>query len=258
MGKIAELAFKKTTTEIIVKGDSTSTSDQAKQKADKLVAKIRSGSPFPLIAQQFSHSASAASGGDIGWVSVEQLGHELKDTVKGMSRGEVSEPVEVKGSYHIVGLRDRQGVGSLGDPIEYVSFQQVEFHFPMFGGEAAVEQTHLNASQIRSEGRSCSLMKKITKDRPRISSEMIHRRNIDQLHPELQKLFKKLKPGDRTELMNTGKGFIMFMLCNRDVVKPHEPGEDEIRMSLMDRKLSLIADRELRNLRRSAFVDIRS
>lgn len=244
--------------EIVLTYDSPEQAEQTRQKASRLITKMQAGTPFPLLAQQFSNSGSAATGGDIGWVCVDQLEGPLKEKISLMKQGEVSEPIDVGGSYRIIGVRDRHGVGSLGDPIEYVSFQHIEFMFPMFGGQPAMEQTFINATQVRNEGRSCSLMKKMTTDRPRIKNQIVERRRIDELHPELAKVLKRLKPGERSELMNTGQGFVMFMLCNREVVQPHEPTEDDVRNSLSEKKISLIADRELRNLRRAAFVDKRS
>jgi len=241
--------------EIVLSYDNPEQAQEAEKKAKEASAKLRSGAAFPLIAQQYSHSASAARGGDIGWVSMDELDPAVKKVVETINRGEVSNPIPVKGGYRIVGVRDRHGVGSLGESVEYVSFQQIEFKFPMFGGEEGVEEMQLTASTIREKARTCSMMKKMTDGRPRIKNQFVEHVQTEQMHPELAKVLKKLKPGERSQLMQTGDGLIMFMMCDKDVVKPHEPDEKEIRNILREKKINTINDKELRSLRRTAFID---
>lgn len=243
--------------EIVVKYDSPEKADEARKKADEITAKIKSGAPFPIIAQQYSHSASAARGGDIGWVNIQDMEPEVRKVVESSRRGEITMPIAVSGGYRILGVRDRHGVGSLGDNIEYVTFQQVEFKFPMFGGQQAAQETYISAKGIREQARSCSMLGKLTKDRPRIKSQTAERIPMDNLHPELAKMLRQLKPGDRSDVMNTGDGLIMFMVCDKEVVKPHEPDEKEIRAKIRDRKLMTFYERELRSLRRAAMIEVR-
>lgn len=243
--------------EIVFNYDSPEKADEARKKAEEVSAKIRSGSPFPLLAQQYSHSASAARGGDIGWVSYDTMEPELKKAVENTRRGDVTGPIAVKGGYRILGVRDRHGVGSLGESVEYVSFQQIEFQYPMFQGQEGAEETHIKANTIREKASTCSMMTKMTQGRPRIKSRSIDRVQLENLHPELIKVLKKLKPGDRSELMNSGQGLIMFMMCGKDMVKPHEPDEKEIKLMLRDKKINVVYEKELRALRRTAHIDLK-
>lgn len=231
---------------------------EAKRKADDVSSKLRSGALFPAMAQQYSDSASAARGGDIGWVSLDDMTPEVKRVVESTRRGEVSAPIPVAGGYRILGVRDRHGVGSLGESVEYVSFQQIEFKYPMFGGEEGAQETHIKANTVRQNARSCSMMKKMTDGRPRVKMQSIERVQTAAMNPELAKLLNKMKPGDRSELMNTGDGLIMFMMCDKNVVKPHEPDEKEIKNILREKKLNALYEKELRALRRTAFIDMKS
>ncbi len=243
--------------EIVFKYDNPEQAEQAKRKAEEASGKIRAGAPFPVIAQQYSHSASAARGGDIGWVSLDEMDPATRKVVESAHRGEVTMPIAVSGGYRILGVRDRHGVGSLGESVQYVSFQQVEFTFPMFGGQQAAQETFIGAQTIREKARSCSMMKKLTDGRPRIKLQSVERVPLDSMHPELAKQIRKLKPGERSELLNTGEGLIMFMKCSEEVVNPHEPDEKEIRAKLRDKKLGVYFEKELRALRRTAMIDVR-
>jgi peptidyl-prolyl cis-trans isomerase SurA len=244
--------------EIVLTYDSPEKEEEAKRKAAEVSAKIRSGAQFPLLAQQYSHSASAARGGDIGWVNLDQLEPEVKKAVNETRRGDISQPIPVKGGYRILGVRDRHGVGSLGESTEYVSFQQIEFLFPMFGGEEGAQETHVRAHTIREQARSCSMMKKLTDGKPRVKTRMIEHMQTEMMHPELAKVIRKLKPGERSDLLNTGEGLIMFMVCDKNLVKPHEPDEKEIRATLREKKMSTYNEKELRALRRAAHIEIKA
>ncbi|MBG51809.1 MAG: hypothetical protein CML99_05240, partial [Rhodobiaceae bacterium] len=61
--------------------------------AQRLVEQMRAGAPFSSVAQQFSQAASAANGGDIGWVAESQLTPEIANAIRNMSVGTVSDPV---------------------------------------------------------------------------------------------------------------------------------------------------------------------
>jgi len=49
----------------------------ALEGAKAMIQQLSDGAPFPLLAQQFSSAASAAKGGDIGWVREGELRSEL-------------------------------------------------------------------------------------------------------------------------------------------------------------------------------------
>ncbi|MES2728812.1 MAG: peptidylprolyl isomerase [Pseudomonadota bacterium] len=60
---------------------------------------------FPQVARQFSQSAGAAQGGDMGWIQGAQLPDALGRTVVGMTPETVSAPVRSLSGYHILFLR---------------------------------------------------------------------------------------------------------------------------------------------------------
>lgn len=56
---------------------------------------------FELYAAQFSQSASAPSGGKLGWVAPGQLAAPLDKTIRSMKEGEVSKAVAYRADYYI-------------------------------------------------------------------------------------------------------------------------------------------------------------
>jgi hypothetical protein len=80
------------------------TEDEAKAKADKLVAQIRAGADFAKLVQTDSDDeTSKAKGGDLGvWKMTDNVPDALRAAVLGLKEGEVSEPIRQAGSFYIV------------------------------------------------------------------------------------------------------------------------------------------------------------
>lgn len=70
-----------------------------------LVSNLRSDPRFELYAMQFSESASAANGGNLGWVNAGKLPSALETALKRMKPGDVSEPIQVGDGFYVLKLQ---------------------------------------------------------------------------------------------------------------------------------------------------------
>lgn len=68
---------------------------------DELVETLRHDPRFELYAAQFSQSASAPSGGRLGWVSAGQLAAPLDKAVRSLKEGQVSNAIAYRADYYI-------------------------------------------------------------------------------------------------------------------------------------------------------------
>ena len=65
-----------------------------------------SGADFASLARRYSEDAqSAAKGGDLGWVSGEELGGELAQAIAKLPDGGISKPIRAPYGYHILLVR---------------------------------------------------------------------------------------------------------------------------------------------------------
>jgi parvulin-like peptidyl-prolyl isomerase len=80
------------------------TEDEAKAKADKLVAQIRAGADFSKLVQTESDDEnSKAKGGDLGvWSMTDNVPDALREAVLSLKEGEASEPIRQPGGFYIV------------------------------------------------------------------------------------------------------------------------------------------------------------
>lgn len=84
----------------------------AKQKADGIVADLRSGADFAQMAIQNSSSSTALEGGDLGWRRAAELPSLFAEKVLGMSVDETAAPIQTIGAVHIIKLLERRGAGT--------------------------------------------------------------------------------------------------------------------------------------------------
>lgn len=82
---------------------------EALEKIKMVEDKLKNGVDFEVLARQYSDdSASAASGGDLGYISKGQMIEEFEEALFSLGVGEVSEIVETKYGFHIIKVFDRQ------------------------------------------------------------------------------------------------------------------------------------------------------
>lgn len=77
--------------------------DKAKN-LNELVSNLRQDSRFELYAMQFSESASASNGGNLGWVNKGKLDANLEKALSNMKEGEISNPILSGQGYYILKL----------------------------------------------------------------------------------------------------------------------------------------------------------
>lgn len=107
-GKMQYLA-----SEIFLPVESPKEEGNVRQLADKLAREMtEKRAPFPKVARQFSQSASASRGGDMGWVSAGQLPEELGEALSAMKEGDLSRPLRSMTGFHILLLRKKNSLSA--------------------------------------------------------------------------------------------------------------------------------------------------
>ena len=96
--------------EIFLAVEASEQEGEVRAAAASLHRQLTGGASFAQIARQFSQSATAAVGGDIGWVVEGQLPTEIESVLEGMEPGSIAPPVRAFDGYYIVSLIDRRAV----------------------------------------------------------------------------------------------------------------------------------------------------
>jgi len=82
---------------------------QAGQRANSILERLRNGADFTDIAIAESDGQTALEGGDLGWRALGQVPSLFVETVKTLQVGSVSDIIRSSGGYHIVKMIDKRG-----------------------------------------------------------------------------------------------------------------------------------------------------
>ncbi|MBI1344369.1 MAG: hypothetical protein GC171_15720 [Terrimonas sp.] len=119
--KLMQEAFERSQKDIhlahiyVAAGDGTKANDPGWKKINEALKLLQKGTAFATVAKQYSEDpASAASGGDIGFVSAFSLPYEFENIIYQTPVGKFSLPYTSKSGYHIFkNLGARKAVGRM-------------------------------------------------------------------------------------------------------------------------------------------------
>jgi len=242
--------------EIFLSVDRPEQDDDVRQVADRLVDQMRGGAPFIQVARQFSQSAGAANGGELGWVQLGQLPEELDEVLSRLQPGMISPPIRSATGWHILYLRDRRKV-SASDPNDIeVSLRIVTVKPPEALDAFEILSFSDKVENLRAKVGNCSAADAAAKAAgATISPES--RSRVGELSPELGRLIQGLEPGQTSPVLRTPDGFQIVALCDRVDNTSATPDREKIAMRLGAERLEMLTRRLLRDLRRAAYVDTR-
>ncbi len=129
---------------ILLKQDLSMTKEEALKQANNLYQQLHTGKDFALMAKQYSlDAASAVKGGDLGWVTAEELVAPFADAMSALPLHTVSKPVKSPFGWHIIEVLERKTV----DDSKSYQQQQVRQFLQQRKFSEAVEnwQQHLRA-----------------------------------------------------------------------------------------------------------------
>jgi len=82
--------------------------ERAKAEIEAIGARLREGADFAALARERSGDASAAAGGDLGWLARGELEPLFEEPLAKLTKGAVTEPIKSAAGYHLLRLEDRE------------------------------------------------------------------------------------------------------------------------------------------------------
>ena len=234
-----------------------SKTEEVMATAHKLVRQVRAGAQFGAIAAQFSHNAIGGSGGDMGWMRASQLRPELTPVVAGLEVGDVSDPVRSLEGVHIIYLRQRREI-MVSDPSRVrVRLMQVTLPISTGGADYAVTIQSVLAEEFRDSIRGCENMASLVEELKSDASGDLGWVSLGDLPDVFRGPLLNLEIGTPSTPVRTELGVHLLMVCERDDPDQNLDRRGTIRARMEATRLQVLARRLLRDLRRSAFVDLR-
>jgi peptidyl-prolyl cis-trans isomerase SurA len=241
--------------EIFLPIDNPDNERQVRDLAERLMQQIRGGANFAALAREFSQSASAAVGGDLGWVTKGQLDPALDRVLEGMREGQVAGPAQTLSGFHILMLIDRV-TPSAGDGAT-IDYAQLVLPVPANASAEEVEKEREVAEEVRSSIESCDDMRATAIRMRTPKSGDITDARLADLPAPIRAQLSDLEVGETTAPIRVAEGLFLATLCARNRGAGGLPTADEIRNRLGNNRFDLLVRRYMRDLRQTAFVDIR-
>ncbi len=223
--------------------------------ANKLAEQLRLEAPFAQAAMQFSRSPTAGRGGDLGWVPRGQLERELDATLLTLRDGEVSAPIRTTNGYYILKLEKRSVLQAPDPSATKLRLSQIKL--PL-SGEKAVSTADRDkvATYVAASVRGCPAFEAHGKTLGTAGTGPLGSLTAREMPATVAQAVENLAIGTPSAPVEIGGVTTLLMVCER--VAPRTlPAADQIRDGLRLERLERGAERRLRDLRRTAIIDIR-
>ena len=222
-----------------------------------LLNQIKQGANFRAVAQQISHSPSAAQGGDIGWIQDGQLPAELNMALRNLKPGEISTPIRTLTGYYLLLLADRRMIGG-ADPLKAkVTMQQLIFALSEDTPQEQIQSAGSYLFQASQLIKSCEDLAVLKQKFPSAALSEKQTMTIGELDEVFQTAVIPLQPGEASAPILTNLGFHVIGVCDREDIGVTLPDREQIETQLSNQQLTMMARRYLRDLRNDAVVELR-
>jgi peptidyl-prolyl cis-trans isomerase SurA len=224
--------------EIFIAADQPGEEAAAMKTAQTIRNQMQQGAPFSALARQYSQSASAGNGGDIGWVSEGQLDEALNSRLVKMRPGTISDPITVEGGVYILALRQKQtaagtkptdadqpqeipvGPAAPGEvkiisgPQAQISLTQLMIPLDPAASKEKQESARQKAIALFRGANGCGAgLNQLVKSVGGVQSVSMGSLPYNDLQPEFKKILRETPNGRSTPPLRSSRGIEMFVVC---------------------------------------------
>ncbi len=230
-----------------------------KQKAEQALAALQSGEDFARVAATYSEAPDALQGGDLGWRNADRMPTLFADAVQNLQPGQTSGVIRSGNGFHIVKLREIRG--ATGQPVMIV--QHRVRHILIRTSEIVSDtdaQRRLRDLRERIENGAdfAELAKQHSQDGSAPSGGDLGWIAASDVVPAFAQAMEALPPGQLSPPVKSQFGWHLLQVMERrdtDVSRDRE--RLEARQAIFNRKADEAYDEWLRQLRDSAYVELR-
>ncbi len=243
--------------EIVLPVDRSDQEEAVKKNMDQLIVELNKGAQFSVLAQQFSQSNTANQGGDLGWITEDQLEPEIKDVILKIAPGQLSTPIRTPNGYTLIAYLEKRLPDRNANLL--MTFKQLLFPFPKGASDDKMKEIISYAEQVYAKAKSCSTIESVAKTTfPETLIQTVQDEPTGSFPQELLAMLNQLDINQVSQPVVTPEGGVLIMLCDKKVEQVKEITRDEAIAKIASSKHSLLGKRELRDIRRQAFIDIRT
>jgi peptidyl-prolyl cis-trans isomerase SurA len=245
MRSLSEPRFK--VSEILMNIESFANEDEINALSNEIATQLKNGVDFGAVARQFSISPSSARGGDIGWVTADQMDEQLARVVVQLEPGQISSPIRTTAGVYIIALAQRRE-GNAGDPMK----NQFDILSVNFDTSVSADTVVNYLADFKTCRRAQDAAKEMNAEIRRSGL-----RELREFPPALHNMLQNLEAGQSTQPQSTPEGSVAFIVCDRKDDQGTQVSRDTIADNIYSQRIAMMARRHLRDLRREAVVEYR-
>ena len=216
--------------------------EQAKAAAESLLSQLRQGAPFQLAAQRFSSAPTAATGGDMGWITTDTLDAPLRDALEALPGPGITEPIEVDNGIYLLAVRSKR---EPADQTPLVDLRQ------LIATDNSEETLSSALGQIQN---GCDGIDAVADEDANLTAVALGQVKETDLNPEMQARVAATAVGEGSEPYSASAGMASIFVCSRAADGAGIPSRDQIENTLYGRQLGMVSERALRDLKREATI----
>lgn len=227
--------------EILLPTTTPETTRASRARAAEISA-LEGEDAFATAARLYSVAASRSRAGQLNWVAIDSLPEDIQATVRTLSPGQISAPIELDNVIAVFLLRDVERVAQ-GTP-ETLSIDYALLRVPGGPTDAAVIAARID---------TCDDLYGIAKDMP---EEMLVRESqpLSSLPADIRSQISRLDVDETSTAITRGSQSTVLMLCDRQQAFESTVDFELVGTQLLNTRLTAIATDYLADLRADAFI----
>jgi peptidyl-prolyl cis-trans isomerase SurA len=244
--------------EIILLPEPNRPLDRTLVLANEIIKAVNNGANFNAIAKQYSASGTAANGGQLGWVMLDQLPADIQDQVKMTKVGALSAPLQSDGLIILVRNEGRRQDGVADPSQDIITLARAVYPLAKDVSNADKLEAAAKLERDTLSINSCDGLVALNQSYGSGIQSLIKNISLGSFNRPLQALVNELKAGVPSKPLSFTEGISVFMLCDRKSPKITLPSRDEVLRVEFDKIFGSLAERYLLRLRRSAIIETNS
>jgi len=231
---------------------------EARKKAELLYQKLNEGADFAQAAISFSNAPNALKGGELGWRKINGLPLPLSQALKGLNKGQITEPVRTPGGFHILKINDTRGGSTMlvqQTQVSHILLKPTEIRNPL----QTRKKIHELATRIQ-QGEDFTLLAKEYSDDPASGSEggSLGWTQNGQMVPTFETVMNATPVGQVSEPFQSQFGWHILRVEDR---RTEDVGsaviENQARNTIRQRRFNEELENWLREIHSQAYIEIK-
>ncbi|MCX8231921.1 MAG: peptidylprolyl isomerase, partial [Alphaproteobacteria bacterium] len=170
---------------------------------------------------------------------------------------EVSSPISTRDGVYILRVKERRRFATVDPAQVTVALKQIFIPLKSNADDDSIGSQMALARTIGGTIRGCEDFDTLAQEMGSQESGDLGKVKVSDTPAQFRETILALEVGDPSKPVRTETGIHVFMVCDREQPAAPDPDRRAIENSIGQARLSMLARRYLRDLRRDAVVDVR-